>query len=143
MTATAASVANYQTSLGGDSNVFKSHLKHFLLLENLSLLTALPCLLNLHTAGISLKRLGLIITDKFLEIRKSVVTSALLSLNSLTVFQEYYNCIITVTTGMNNKNISVFTWSANILDLAFSAFFLWMNSMRTLLFLNTLPLAFR
>merc|ERR1712179_399306 len=34
-------------------------------------------------------------------------------------------------------------WSDNILDLAFSAFFLWMNSMRTLLFLNTLPLALR
>merc|ERR1719348_1046933 len=34
-------------------------------------------------------------------------------------------------------------WSANILVLAFSAFFLWMNSMRTLMFLNTLPLAFR
>merc|ERR1719277_2719644 len=34
-------------------------------------------------------------------------------------------------------------WSANILDLAFSAFFLWMNSIRTRLFLNTLPLAFR
>merc|ERR1712179_863015 len=32
-------------------------------------------------------------------------------------------------------------WSDNILDLAFSAFFLWMNSMRTLLFLKTLPLA--
>merc|ERR1719273_2875326 len=34
-------------------------------------------------------------------------------------------------------------WAAHILDLAFSAFFLWMNSIRTRLFLNTLPLAFR
>merc|ERR1719295_2181967 len=34
-------------------------------------------------------------------------------------------------------------WSANILDLAFSAFFLWMCSMRTRLFLKVLPLAFR
>merc|ERR1719454_1022285 len=34
-------------------------------------------------------------------------------------------------------------WSANILDLAFSAFFLWICSMRTRLFLKVLPLAFR
>merc|ERR1712227_525062 len=34
-------------------------------------------------------------------------------------------------------------WSANILVLAFSAFFLWMNSIKTLLFLNTFPLALR
>merc|ERR1719266_2892685 len=34
-------------------------------------------------------------------------------------------------------------WSANILVRDFSAFFLWINSMRTLLFLNTLPLALR
>merc|ERR1719150_2429315 len=34
-------------------------------------------------------------------------------------------------------------WSVNCLVRAFSAFFLWMNSMRTRLFLNTLPLAFK
>ena len=59
--------------------------------------------------------------------------------NSLTVFQEYtykyHHC--------DHRDLERLTWSDNILDLAFSAFFLWMNSMRTLLFLNTLPLAFR
>merc|ERR1712029_681398 len=34
-------------------------------------------------------------------------------------------------------------WSVNCLVLAFSAFFLWMNSIKTRLFLNTLPLAFK
>merc|ERR1719244_529692 len=34
-------------------------------------------------------------------------------------------------------------WSDNILDLAFSAFFLWMNSMRTLLFLKHVALGLK
>merc|ERR1712241_226915 len=34
-------------------------------------------------------------------------------------------------------------WSASILDLAFSAFFLWICSIRTRLFLKVLPLAFK
>jgi hypothetical protein len=34
-------------------------------------------------------------------------------------------------------------WSVNILERDFSAFLLWINSMRTRLFLNTLPLALR
>merc|ERR1719278_1874494 len=34
-------------------------------------------------------------------------------------------------------------WSASILDLAFSAFFLWICSIRKRLFLKVLPLAFK
>ena len=59
VTATAASVANYQTSFLRRERFYLSYLKHFLLLESLSLLTALPGLLHLHTAGVGLKRIGI------------------------------------------------------------------------------------
>ena len=84
--------------------LYLDHLKHFLLLESLSLLTALPGLLHLHTAGVSLRRIWIKIMECKFHVIIQVVTSALLSLNSLTVFQEYYNCIITVTTEMNNMS---------------------------------------
>ena len=58
--------------------------------------------------------------------------------------------LVTPRVRLNNKRsghgiltIVSHTWSASILDLVFSAFFLWMCSIRTRLFLKVLPLAFR
>ena len=79
-------------------NFFISHLKHFLLLESLSLLPSLPGLLDLHTTGIGLKRDGDYLmdqTDKYVYSRH--VRPVELEILSQ-YFKNIHRSIITVTT---------------------------------------------
>ena len=124
-------------NLLGGSVLSLVSLQHFLLLQSLSLLTAFPRLLHLQTTSLGL--------EIEIVINLSGETNSALRVGqpcwawySLTVFQEmemYHH--------INNKCSDGLTWSCSCLVLAFSAFFLWMNSIKTLLFLNTFPLALR
>ena len=124
-------------SLLGWSVLSLVSLQHFLLLKSLSLLSSLPGLLHLQTTSLGLEnKIAINLSE---ETKQPSSRSALLSLIFSHSISRDRNIIIISEEKCQNG----LTWSCSCLVLAFSAFFLWMNSIKTLLFLKTFPLALR